>query len=422
MHKKLISVWGYLAQTLIVVMVLAVAFGYGTAAFIGIKDKQMLQCIAAFLVAGMVIATAVVIRNYGRFIVPLNEIFNVTSALSDKDMTYKINLKKAGGQKAIFEQLQVVVESMRSILSTVSSSNNNVLDIASTLQKNCSEDAVIYNEITLSLNSVANEITQHASSTGEIMGMISDMDDDLSRFLSEFNAVTDKLRNISDISESGMADINGLKNNSAEMAACSRIISSDVNTLKNKMDIIVEVADAIGSIASQTNMLALNAAIESARAGEAGKGFAVVADEIRKLATESASSVDQVRNIIDDIKENVDKIVEAVNDASIIEQEQNTAVEVVHTDFNTIKNDLQEADNWLKDIKSIADNLDQEKDTIKQNITGLNGMAQSISACIEELTSSADMQYNSIIAVKGYSEVLYGKTNEVIDLLNDVKC
>ena len=46
-------------------------------------------------------------------------------------------------------------------------------------------------------------------------------------------------------------------------------------------------------------MLALNASIEAARAGEAGKGFAVVADQIGKLASDSAKSAVNTRELID---------------------------------------------------------------------------------------------------------------------------
>ncbi len=57
----------------------------------------------------------------------------------------------------------------------------------------------------------------------------------------------------------------------------------------------------------------LNASIRSARAGEAGKGFAVVASEIQKLASQSDEAAGEIKQIIENLKQESEKTVEEMN-------------------------------------------------------------------------------------------------------------
>lgn len=85
------------------------------------------------------------------------------------------------------------------------------------------------------------------------------------------------------------------------------------NNISDNSSNILQVVEIVENFFDQINLLALNASIEAARAGDHGRGFAVVAEEIGKLSDHSAQEIQQIRNIID--KNKID--VENANDVIV---------------------------------------------------------------------------------------------------------
>ncbi|QOG12747.1 methyl-accepting chemotaxis protein [Arcobacter sp. FWKO B] len=75
--------------------------------------------------------------------------------------------------------------------------------------------------------------------------------------------------------------------------------ASSMDQINKEVNAINEAIAVIDQIAFQTNILSLNAAVEAATAGEAGKGFAVVAGEVRNLASRSAEAAKEIKAIVE---------------------------------------------------------------------------------------------------------------------------
>jgi methyl-accepting chemotaxis protein len=145
-----------------------------------------------------------------------------------------------------------------------------------------------------------------------------------------------------------------------------------INTSANK---IVDIIGVIDGIAFQTNILALNAAVEAARAGEQGRGFAVVASEVRNLAQRSAAAAKEIKTLIGDSVEKVERGSKLVGQAGVTMDEVVASVKRV-TDI-------------MSEIASASQEQSAGIEQVNLSIIEMDGMTQQNAALVEQAAAAA---------------------------------
>ncbi|WP_137135329.1 methyl-accepting chemotaxis protein [Rhizobium sp. FKY42] len=122
---------------------------------------------------------------------------------------------------------------------------------------------------------------------------------------------------------------------------------------------IVQIIGVIDNIAFQTNLLALNAGVEAARAGEAGKGFAVVAQEVRELAQRSAAAASEIKGLIHNSADAIQRGVDLVQSSGRYMTEIRSNIQTIDQEIGTISEGARQQAAAISEISTAVHNMDQ---------------------------------------------------------------
>ncbi len=208
-----------------------------------------------------------------------------------------------------------------------------------------------------------------------------------------------------------VVDLGGslLEQTRRDVDAVDRIVchaGAFMEKLQTSVQQIGQLADLIGSIASQTNLLALNAAIEAARAGEHGRGFAVVADEVRTLATQAEEASKQVARAIGAVRRETDEASSMIL-AGREEIEKGVASAAsTGKQFEMIREAMREVAGQIQDITVSCERISVgtkqvavlTSDSARQAVDAA-ALSQSVSAAAEQQLASMEEMTASAISL-----------------------
>ncbi len=250
------------------------------------------------------------------------------------------------------------------------------------------KDLVLHiNEKAQTVSAASEELTataqQSSASASESSSTLMELAASVERVSENTSLVSSSSQAASQSAEQGHQGLAQVEGQMEIIKDSTERVSKVINELNQASGQISQIVEMITQIAEQTNLLALNAAIEAARAGEQGRGFAVVAEEVRKLAEQSATAANRIKDLIYTIQEETARAVTTMSEGV---QEVDKGTQVVHgvaQSFQQILAAIQEVSTQVQDVAASGQQISAGVQTVA-------GTAQEQTAMMEELSASSE--------------------------------
>ncbi|WP_333122959.1 methyl-accepting chemotaxis protein [Microcoleus sp. Pol11C3] len=162
-------------------------------------------------------------------------------------------------------------------------------------------------------------------------------------------------------------------------------IADQVLHLSQQTNQIANITNLVSDLANQTNMLAINATVEAVRTGEQGKGFGVVATEIRRLADQSKKSSAQINDLINGIKNSINKTVMVTDEGKKTLDNSLKLTEGTADNFNNVANAINSV---VVSSQQIYLNTKQQAIAIEQVVEAMNVLNKGATETASGITQS----------------------------------
>ncbi len=252
-------------------------------------------------------------------------------------------------------------------------------------------------QIAASVRRFEESIEQQAASTNEVNATSREISGTVHELARTMNRVASMADEAGELAGAGIAGLEDIRAAMQDLMDSTSDITAQLDTFREKTDLITGVITTITRVAAQTNMLSLNATIEAEKAGEYGTGFSVVAREISRLADQTAVAALDIEDMILDMQNAVKEGVEGV--------ERYTRRARVSSEKTTrISDDLGKVIDYTR-------KLGPQLESVNRGMQIQSESAGQISQAMEQLTRAAGLTRDSLVEFRGITGQLNGAVN-----------
>jgi len=334
---------------------------------------------------------------------PVQEIIRIAVALSEGDITQRMEIETKGDVKSLSDALNKSFDNLTALIQMAMNSSAKVAIASNQLASSSTQVNAALTQVAQTTQQIAGGAKEQSKKLESSTKVVADLSTSIAQGSANAKSAAEVTAEAAKLAERGSESGEQAAN---RLRAIDDIVKGNTSTVKELDKRAKEIAVIVGTtkdIADQTNLLALNAAIEAAHAGEAGRGFAVVADEIRKLADGTKKAAVQIETMVNVIAESTTEVVSGmttgteqvgesigiVNEALSILNQIGAGTQEITVKAQGISNATSEQ---AAGAQQVARTIEEIAATSEQAAVGAGDMSTSIqqqTASMQQMTASA---------------------------------
>ena len=359
-----------------------------------------------YLEALLVLATSIITMPVLRIINNITirrilEKFEIElQTIKEGDYSKFLEPRSFGMLAGVASALNSVLSDIRTLIDSFFTLSHSIIQASRKVGVAAEQTVSSISEISKTVDEIAKGASDQAEDAQAGVQLVDKLSEQIDFVYQSYGDVMNETNNIQKLNEIGLESVNILREKSEQSYNSTEKIFSVVESLTNTTKDIGTFVQSIEDIAEQTNMLALNAAIEAARAGEAGKGFAVVAEEVRQLADQSRRSTEEIINLMENISEESQQAIQAMQILRSVSKEQSEAVDSTNRSFGDIAEGIIVIVDKIKAVNDAVFAMQNEKDNVITAIENISSVSEETAASSEEVAATTEQQLKEIDEMK----------------------
>ncbi|GAE34518.1 methyl-accepting chemotaxis protein [Halalkalibacter akibai] len=385
------------------------------------QANEIRNSIFVISIISIIIAALLALIVAKRISKPIIKLRNQVSQVANGDLTVSLQTKSKDEIGALTRDFNRMVESVKSLVLSIHTSVEQVSSSSENLSAIAQETIASSDEVASAISEIASGSTKQAEDIDETKQVTSHLSNQIDKVTDYSSELVNLSVRAGEENEKGTTQVSILRDKSQDFKTVILKVETVVQTLSARVKEVEHVIDTINAISEQTNLLALNASIEAARAGESGKGFAVVANEVRKLAEQTSLATGKVRQTIEGIEAEANKVVIEVETTKIITEEQNEVVRQTEKSFSTIASLVAEINDSIASIQAEMKDMTDNKNTVVSAVENIALVAEQTAASTEEVAASSEEQRHALSSVAHSTDELQNTTQELTKRMQQFK-